>query len=106
MAQRVPFIVAALGTDVDPFMLHLYAAFAEKERNVICERTKAALAARKAAGVRLGRPKGTPVRDGGRPREGDAVRQAKADAHAQLVGGVLDELAVRVSFPRTPPPGH
>ena len=32
MAQRVPFIVAELGADADPFMLHLYAALAEKER--------------------------------------------------------------------------
>src|SRR4051812_28337112 len=32
MAQRVPFIVAELGPDVDPFMLHVYAALAEKER--------------------------------------------------------------------------
>jgi hypothetical protein len=32
MAQRVPFIVAELGRDADPFMLHLYAAQAEKER--------------------------------------------------------------------------
>ena len=32
MAQRVPFIVAELGADADPFMLHIYAALAEKER--------------------------------------------------------------------------
>jgi len=25
MSQRVPFIVAELGADADPFMLHLYA---------------------------------------------------------------------------------
>jgi hypothetical protein len=31
MAQRVPFIVAELGRDADPFMLHLYAALAEKD---------------------------------------------------------------------------
>ncbi len=54
MAQRVPFIVAELGTDADPFMLHLYAALAEKERRLIGERTKAALSARKAQGARLG----------------------------------------------------
>ncbi|MEQ9811508.1 MAG: recombinase family protein [Azospirillaceae bacterium] len=34
MAQRVPFIVAELGIDADPFMLHLYAALAEKERRL------------------------------------------------------------------------
>src|SRR6188472_1092287 len=54
MAQRVPFIVAELGRDADPFMLHLYAALAEKERRLIAERTKAALAAKRAAGARLG----------------------------------------------------
>lgn len=54
MTQRVPFIVAELGVDVDPFMLHLYAALAEKERRMIGERTKLALAARKASGTRLG----------------------------------------------------
>jgi len=30
MAEKVPFIVAELGSDVDPFMLHIYAAVAEK----------------------------------------------------------------------------
>jgi hypothetical protein len=54
MAQRVPFIVAELGRDADPFMLHLYAALAEKERRLISERTKAALAAKRASGVKLG----------------------------------------------------
>lgn len=43
MAQRVPFVVAELGFDVDPFLLHLYAALAEKERALISQRTKAAL---------------------------------------------------------------
>src|SRR3954449_720381 len=56
MAQRVPFIVAELGRDADPFMLHLYAALAEKERRLISERTKAALAARRANGGVLGNP--------------------------------------------------
>lgn len=54
MAQRVPFIVAELGVDADPFMLHLYAALAEKERRLISERTRAALASRKHSGTRLG----------------------------------------------------
>jgi DNA invertase Pin-like site-specific DNA recombinase len=56
MAQKVPFVVAELGTDADPFMLHLYAALAEKERSLISQRTKAALAAKKAQGVKLGNP--------------------------------------------------
>jgi DNA invertase Pin-like site-specific DNA recombinase len=57
MAQRVPFIVAELGPDVDPFMLHIYAALAEKERALISQRTKAALQAAKARGVQLGNRK-------------------------------------------------
>jgi DNA invertase Pin-like site-specific DNA recombinase len=56
MAQRVPFIVAELGADADPFMLHLYAALAEKERRLISERTRGALEARKRQGIRLGNP--------------------------------------------------
>lgn len=36
---------------------HLIGAFAEFERNLISERTKAGMAAAKARGVRLGRPK-------------------------------------------------
>jgi hypothetical protein len=32
MAQRLPFIVAEIGTDTDPFMLHLFNALVEKER--------------------------------------------------------------------------
>ena len=55
MASRVPFIAAELGADADPLMLHLYAALAEKERRMISARTKDALQAAKARGVKLGR---------------------------------------------------
>ena len=54
MSQRVPFIVAELGADADPFMLHIYAALAEKERALIADRTRAALAQKKAQGTVLG----------------------------------------------------
>ena len=37
-------------------MLHIYAALAEKERRMISERTRAALAARKRQGAQLGNP--------------------------------------------------
>jgi DNA invertase Pin-like site-specific DNA recombinase len=94
MTQKVPFIVTALGLDVDPFMLHLYAAFAEKERNVISERTKAALDTLKASGVRLGNPKGTeiPGAEAGRAR-GRAISTANAQAFAERLRPVLVELA-------------
>ena len=54
MVRKVPFIVAELGPDVDSFMLHLYAALAEKERAMISERTRAALRAKRARGEVLG----------------------------------------------------
>jgi DNA invertase Pin-like site-specific DNA recombinase len=57
MTHRVPFLVADLGPDVDPFVLHLFAALAEKERALISGRTKSALAAAKAKGVKLGNPR-------------------------------------------------
>ena len=54
MTHKEPFVVAELGPDVDPFMLHLHAVLAEKERALISQRTKAGLAAAKARGQRLG----------------------------------------------------
>jgi DNA invertase Pin-like site-specific DNA recombinase len=83
MAQRVPFIVAELGRDADPFMLHLYAALAEKERRLISERTKAALAVRKATGATLGNPINI------REAVGRASQTATADDHARSLQPVL-----------------
>jgi DNA invertase Pin-like site-specific DNA recombinase len=57
MVHKVPFLVAELGPDVDPFILHLYAALAQKERVLISQRTKSALAAAKARGQMLGNPR-------------------------------------------------
>jgi DNA invertase Pin-like site-specific DNA recombinase len=54
MASGVPFIVSELGADVDPFVLHMYAALGEKERKMIGARTKAALQSLKVQGVQLG----------------------------------------------------
>ena len=78
MAQRVPFIVAELGADADPFMLHLYAALAEKERSLVSQRTRAALAAKRAAGARLGNR--TNLRQAS--LLGAAANATQADRHA------------------------
>ena len=76
--QRVPFIVAELGRDADPFILHLYAALAEKERRLISERTKAALAAKKQRGEALGNP--TNIAQAG--QAGRRIQMAEADRFA------------------------
>lgn len=54
MASGVPFVVSELGVDTDPFVLHLFAALAEKERKLISQRTKAALQERLKRGAKLG----------------------------------------------------
>jgi DNA invertase Pin-like site-specific DNA recombinase len=54
MVHKVHFIVTELGLDADNFMIHLWAALAQKERELISQRTKSALQALKARGVKLG----------------------------------------------------
>lgn len=88
MAQRVPFIVAELGADADPFMLHLYAALAEKERRLIGDRTRQALAARKSQGTKLGNPKNASQA----AALGRDAQRAEADAFAENVMPVIDAL--------------
>jgi DNA invertase Pin-like site-specific DNA recombinase len=87
MSRRVPFIVAELGADVDPFILHLFAALAEKERALIGARTKAALAAAKARGVTLGGPELAKAR-----KSAVASIRAQADQHAAKVLPVIREI--------------
>jgi DNA invertase Pin-like site-specific DNA recombinase len=87
MAHRVPFVVAELGADADPFMLHLYAALAEKERALISARTKAALAAKKAQGVKLGNPRAAETIG----KAHDAARAA-ADRFAENVVPIVREI--------------
>jgi DNA invertase Pin-like site-specific DNA recombinase len=80
MTHKTPFIVAELGADADPFMLHLYAALAEKERAMISRRTRDALAAKKAQGVKLGglNAKGIKNRDEAKERA-EAMRPIFAE---------------------------
>jgi DNA invertase Pin-like site-specific DNA recombinase len=95
MAKRVPFVVAELGNDVDPFILHIYAALAEKERALISRRTRA-LAAAKARGVRLGNPGGaesTPIARAALVAQADARAEALRPVLAELVGRPLQAIA-------------
>lgn len=62
IAQRVPFLVAELGADVPPFLLHILASVAQQELLLISERIKAALAAAKARVVNLCNPNPDAVR--------------------------------------------
>ena len=94
MAQRVPFVVAELGADVDPFMLHIYAALAEKERRMISERTRAALAARKRQGALLGNP--TNRAEAG--RAGAVSTAEAAQRFAENVAPVIREIRVRAGI--------
>jgi DNA invertase Pin-like site-specific DNA recombinase len=103
MARGVPFIVAELGSDVDPFVLHLFAALGEKERKMIGARTKAALAAKKAQGVVLGNRTNLAEAQA----KGQATNAAKAAAFVSKVvptirqlkeqGMTLDQIAAELT---------
>jgi DNA invertase Pin-like site-specific DNA recombinase len=87
MAHRVPFLVAELGPDVDPFILHLFAALAEKERALISARTKAALSAARKRGVELGNPKIKQAQ-----KRAVSSIKAVADRHAANVIPIIREI--------------
>ncbi len=88
MAQRVNFIVAELGAGVDPFMLHIYAAVAEKERAIISARTKEALGALKERGAQLGNRTNLPVA----AAKGAVVNRTRAEAFAANVLPVVRQI--------------
>jgi DNA invertase Pin-like site-specific DNA recombinase len=83
MAHKVPFIVTELGADTDPFILHLFAALAQKERALISQRTKEGLRAAKARGVKLG---GWNTGSEASKRQADQLAETMKPVMAELVG--------------------
>jgi DNA invertase Pin-like site-specific DNA recombinase len=86
MALRVRFVVADLGSDVPPLLLHILASVAEQERRLISERNKAALSAARARGVTLGNPRLAEI-----SAAANAAQKAEADAHALAVMPAIHE---------------
>lgn len=97
LARNVAFIANLMESGVrfvavdmpqaNPLTLHIMAAFAQHEREAISQRTKAALAAAKARGTKLGNP---------RPHcslsKGQKTIKARADEFAQRIRPLIDKL--------------
>ena len=117
LARSVRFISSMMEEGVDfracdmpnasPFMLHIYAAVAEEEARAIGKRTKAALAAAKARGVKLGGDrghrtltrmdavKGTALASAARRRAADHAAHALVPVLAELrQGGAASSVAL------------
>jgi DNA invertase Pin-like site-specific DNA recombinase len=87
MDSRVDFVACDM-PEANRLTLHILAAVAEHEREMISARTKAALAAAKARGTRLGNPDGQLAR-----KAAAACLIAKADRFAATVLPMVTGLA-------------
>ena len=70
------------------FLLHLYAALAEKERRQIAERTRAALALRKTQGTKLG----IPTNASQAAASGREAQTNTADRFAEVIMPIISSL--------------
>lgn len=77
--------------DADPFRLHIEASIAEEERRKISQRTKAALAAAKARGVKLGGSRGPGTMTKACLDAGIDARKLKTRVRDQYVLRVIHE---------------
>ena len=87
-SPRRPYVHAtALASKGTRLTVHILAAVAEHEREMISERTKAALAAAKRRGQRLGKPNLTDV-----AKRGTATGKANARRFAANVHPIIEEI--------------
>ena len=88
IAQRLAFVTCDMGFDAGPTLLHVLAAFSERERRMISIRTKEALQAAKARGKILGnRTNRAEAQTNGR-----ATLIAQADQFALSVAPVIRDI--------------
>jgi len=87
MNTRVQFVIAQFGEQADPFMIHMYAVLGEKERKMIGQRTKDALTALQAKGVKLGGPNTGDVY-----RLGNSANASKADTFAERMRPAIQRM--------------
>lgn len=98
IARGVLFVVAELGNDVDPFMIHIYAAVAEKERALIAERTKAALVFVRARVKSSGQTKHPEIKRLGNPYPAESQARGhlsstkRADAFAESIHRTIKDI--------------
>lgn len=86
LESGVEFIAADMPS-ANKLTIHIIAAMAEYERDVVSQRTKASLAAAKSRGVTLGNPRAAEV-----SAFGVASARAKADSYALALKPTLDSL--------------
>ncbi|MDD4195834.1 MAG: recombinase family protein [Syntrophorhabdaceae bacterium] len=100
LSRNVAFISSLMDSDIEfvacdfphanKLTVHILAAVAQHEREMISKRTKEALQAAKARGVKLGSPVGLSegaIKNG--VRKSVAVRKVKADEHAKRIYGIV-----------------
>lgn len=101
LARNVAFVSALMEAGIDfvavdfpqanRLTIHIIAAVAEHEAAMISQRTKAALAAAKARGTKLGGSRGAVITDDAR-QASQAARKAKAKARAIDLMPVIEEI--------------
>lgn len=92
MESRADFVIVDM-PDANWLTIHIMAAVAENEREAISKRTKAALQAAKARGVKLGNPHGIRKDAAARGRKlGQDARTEKARKFALMMYGTVRKM--------------